>query len=134
MGLCFNLRLEAQGEAVEGRNIAAPFALGTWKAKPIKGVWVPLTEQRRHELERELKWQVNDCKDENAIERQHLPQLDCELTSKPLEEGREQVYHEDQFKYWAINLVVPLVVFVGIFGLAMVVPAIALRYWRWLKT
>ena len=40
----------------------------------------------------------------------------------------------DPFKYWAINLVVSFVVFVGIFGLAMVVPAIALRYWRWLKT
>ena len=41
----------------------------------------------------------------------------------------------------AINLAVPLAVFVGIFGLVMALPAIlavlraiALRYWRWLRT
>ena len=40
----------------------------------------------------------------------------------------------DPLKYLAINLAVAPVVFVGIFGLAMVLPRIALRYWRWLRT
>ena len=53
---------------------------------------------------------------------------------KPLTEGRESVSRPDLIKYLAINLAMALPVFVGIFGLAMVIPPIALRYWRWLKT
>jgi hypothetical protein len=64
--------------------LGAPFVLGTWKARPIKGVWVPLTEEQRQQIESHLK-------------------------------ARDYCN-------------------VGVFGLAMVLPAIALRYWRWLRT
>ena len=46
--------------------VAAPFVVGTWKARPRK--WVPLTEERRHELEKAM----NYCKDEEADKGQYL--------------------------------------------------------------
>jgi hypothetical protein len=140
--------------------VAASVVLGTWKVRPTKLVWVTLTQQRRQEIESDRKRQVNSCKEKNIIQPRDFPQRDCENLPSCLEEysrlladipclhsinslaeGREQVYREDQFKYWAINLAVPLAVFVGIFGLVMVFPAtlavvraICLWYWKWLKT
>jgi hypothetical protein len=109
--------------------LAAPFVLGTWKGRPEKWVWVPLTEERRQEIESLLKAK-NYCKDMDK-----LNQFICEYSYlDPLKEGREKVDQPDPFKYLVINLVVALVMFVGIFGLAMVIPPIALRYWRWLRT
>jgi hypothetical protein len=110
--------------------VGAPFVLGTWKAMPRKEVWIPLTEQRRQEIENYLK-EVNYCKDRSEGDR-----FACEwFTIKPLEEGREFVgMQPNLLKYLAFNLAVTLPVFVGIFCLAMVIPLIALRYWRWLRT
>jgi hypothetical protein len=34
----------------------------------------------------------------------------------------------------AVNLAVALAAFAGIVGLAMVIPTILSRYWKWLKT
>ena len=107
-------------------GLGAPFMVGTWKVRPEKVVWVPLAEQRRQEIEEV----VGDCKglDEGYRSR-------CEyFTVEPLEQGGEWVYRPDLLKYLAINLAVAFVVFVGIFGLSMVLPKIALRYWRWLRT
>jgi hypothetical protein len=105
--------------------LAAPVILGTWKVMPRK--WVPFTEEQRQEIESKAA----KCKDIGD----KLQQFFCEFSdSMLLKEGGEYVDQPDPFKYWTINLVVALVVFVGIFGLAMVLPAIALRYWRWLRT
>jgi hypothetical protein len=48
--------------------------------------------------------------------------------------GARKVYEADPLQYLVINLGVAFAAFVGIFGLAMVIPAIVLRYWGWLKT
>ena len=109
--------------------LAAPFIFDTWEAMPEKEVWVPLTEHHRQELEN-YKKALNSCKGMGESER-----FICEdRYIKPLEEGREQVYPLDLFKYLAINLAVALPVFVGIFGSVMVLPPIATRYWGWLRT
>jgi hypothetical protein len=80
--------------------LAAPFIVGTWKVMSEKAAWVPLTEERRQEIEEV----VNDCQglDEGYRSR-------CEyFTVKPLKQGGEWVYRPDQdpdlLEYWAINL------------------------------
>jgi hypothetical protein len=106
--------------------LGAPLIVGTWKDMPRK--WVPFTEERRQEIAKAM----NSCKDEEA-DRLHI--FLCQYSkSKLLGEGGEYVKQPDPFKYWTINLAVALPVFVGIFGLAMVIPPIALRYWRWPRT
>ena len=107
--------------------LAAPVILGTWEVMPAKEVWVPLTEERRQEIESNRK---ATCKDVSERER-----FNCEYWFiEPLRKGGEYVSRPDLLKYLAINLAVALPVFVGIFGLAMVIPPIALRYWRWPRT
>jgi hypothetical protein len=105
--------------------LAAPFILGTWKLRPTE--WVPFTEEQRQEIEN----RVNSCKDISDKGERFF----CEyFNSNWLKEGGEYVNNLDSFKYWIINLVVALVMFVGIFGLSIVILKIALRYWGWLKT
>jgi hypothetical protein len=105
--------------------LVAPFVVGTWKARPTK--WVPVTEERRQEIENSL----NSCKDEGTKSDRWV----CEyLTTEWLKKGGEYGNSPDPFKYWVINLGAALIALVGIFGLAMVIPRIALRYWRWLRT
>jgi hypothetical protein len=110
--------------------LAAPAIFDTWEVMPGKEVWVPLTEERRQEIESYME-ATNICKDEATEGHRFF----CEyFYIKPLKEGRESVTRPDLFKYLAIKLAVALPVFLGIFGLAMGLPAIVLRYWRWLRT
>ena len=106
--------------------LVAPFIVGTGKVMPLK--WVPFTEEQRQEIESHL----NSCKDEGITKSARWV---CEyLTTERLKEGGEYGNKPDPFKDLVVNLAVALVMFVGIFGLTMVLPAIALRYWRWLRT
>ena len=102
--------------------LAAPITFGTWKHQSRSVSWSPLTEKQRQEFE-------NYCKDEIDTDR-----VFCKYTRIILREGGGWRFGTDIIKYLAVNLAVALAVFAGVFGLAMVIPAILLRYWKWLKT
>jgi hypothetical protein len=135
--------------------VAAPGIFGIWGFMPKKEVWVPLTEEERQQGENLLK--SNACVFEKVSCDDHDPFYNRLWTGNPLrcyrsrgctayklldlEKGRRKVEQRDLFKYWVINLEVAFAVFVGIFGLVMVLPAFALWYWifalwywRWLRT
>ena len=109
--------------------VAAPFVFGTWKHQPTSEMWIPLTEAQRQRLESYLK-ERNYCR--NLNDPNLIDQVCAGYALKPLKEGGEWITVSDPhpFKYLALNLVVVIVGYAGIFGLAMVLPTIV----RWLRT
>ena len=72
----------------------------------------------------------NYCR--NLNDQNLIDQVCAGYALKPLKEGGEWITVSDPhpFKYLALNLVVVIVGYAGIFGLAMVLPTIV----RWLRT
>lgn len=103
---------------------AAPFVFGTYKAKPIYVVQVPLTDQIR-DLRRYF---VYECKRQRRVY--------CE-------EDIERAAYErrlDLPKYLALNGGVAVTMFASVFALALLIPlmirgcaSLARRYWDWLN-
>jgi hypothetical protein len=133
--------------------LATPGLFVIWGDMPEKEVWVPLTKEERQQAENALM--SNACMfeqvfcDLDEFSKQRLRDapfcyrsLACPVYKLlDLENGRRKVEQRDLFKYWVINLELALAVFVGIFGLVMVLPPFALWYWRfvlwywrWLRT
>src|SRR6516162_2386744 len=108
--------------------LAAPVIFGTWKHQSRSQHWKPLTEERRQEIENYLKAK-NYCEDKTNPDG-----VFCVYTSITLREGGEWRFGTDIIKYLAVNLAVALAAFAGIVGLAMVIPTILSRYWKWMKT
>ena len=106
--------------------VAAPFVFGTWKARPLHDVVVPLTSEVKERFVAYLE-RTNNCKDASS---KNL----CEYEKRNFEQGGRDVTIFSLEKYLAINLPVALGVFVAVFGLAFLIPAIVRAYWRWLNT
>ena len=92
-----------------------------------------LTEEFRQQYESYLKTK--------CVGEQYEKDRGCGARAIILKEGGWWVTVPDPVEYWAINLRAAFLAFVGVFGLAMVLPTIigwvriiALRYWRWLRT
>ena len=128
--------------------LAAPFAFGTYKARPVSAVWVPLTahdkEQRANYLD------TNDCK---SFDNNSSDELFCyydlrtgekdfkRRIEKELEWGtRRGGVHADLLQYLAMNVGVAATTAFSLFGLAYLIPMLirgvvflARRCWRWLN-
>lgn len=115
--------------------LASPFVFRTHNAQPSYAVWVPLTPQQREELAAVVQ-KSDDCQRETSIVRGYF----CTRDKERFELGGEYEYRTDWLKYLILNVGTAIAVFVGVFGLALLVPMLvrgfaflALRYWRWLN-
>ena len=128
--------------------LAAPFAFGTYNARPVSAVWVPLTahdkEQRANYLD------TNDCK---SFDNNSSDELFCyydlrtgekdfkRRIENELEWGtRRGGVHADLLQYLAMNVGVAATTAFSLFGLAYLIPMLirgvvflARRFWRWLN-
>jgi hypothetical protein len=114
--------------------VAGPFILGTYKMRPTPKRWdlydtlVPLTADQRENLEY-FVGQTNNCE---TLRDSHLNFFVCQMSQKDLERGATYVTALSIDKYMAINAAVMVGGFIGGFGATFLVPALALRYWKWL--
>ena len=133
--------------------IAAPFVFGTWKLRPMSKVWVPLTAEEKASVAAYLK-ETKDCqllRDRvDALQLQKLdPQArtgallrnndfleegDCHLKLDRLNSSGQFETRLDPWKYLAFNAAAIAASFSIIYSLALLLPALARRYWRWLNT
>jgi len=110
--------------------VAAPFVFGTWKARPTKEFLVPLTPDQKEKIAARME-KTNNCEREIT----YGSKLICETQKRDLERGAESYHGGFAVEgYVAINSAVALGVFVAVFGLAFLIPAIVRAYWRWLNT
>jgi len=124
-----NQRKIAISLAVVGA-IAAPFVLKTYKENPYGKVWVSLTFEDMHRDMARLK-ETNNCQ---TIERDEDLLRGCRFIQKELEQNGAYYSAPSTPLYLALNAAVAAVAFVVIFALTYLLPALASRYWRWLKT
>jgi hypothetical protein len=122
--------------------LAAPFAFGTYKARPtyLVTVSVPLTAQEKERIAIELRSLDNDdCK---SIDLPHGLICIRDDDKAKLESGTRKEYsdHTDLPKYWMMNVRVAAATAIGLFGLTFLIPMLirgvvflARRYWRWLN-
>ena len=112
--------------------LAAPFVFRTYKMHPPSvQTWVPISEEVKAGVIAYMK-QTNDC--QNIVDRANSPALEsCRFEQKALEDGGVYGPRPSMPLYLTLNAAVALVTFGIIFGLTFLVPALALRYWRWLK-
>jgi hypothetical protein len=113
--------------------LAAPFAFHTYKAEPQVSGFVALTAEQREDTIAYLA-RLNNCREFETIPMDKLPRAadECFYRRGLLQNGK---YYSNFSapKYLALNVVAAVAGFVGIFGLAMVLPALVRRYWRWLR-
>jgi hypothetical protein len=126
--------------------LAAPFAFGTYKARPWYEVPVPLTAQQKEELASDLRTTneelaSDDCRFHNGYERwcRNLEDFKREI-ARELETDTREEARDDRSKYWMMNVGVAAATAVSLFGLAYSIPMLirgvaflARRYWRWLN-
>jgi hypothetical protein len=130
--------------------ITAPFVFGTYKERPITHD-PPLTAKEKADIAAELK-ETNNCqtfRDQSYLDKyiQAMPSVDpdrfkglqdyavrfCEERQRQLE-AATWIITPDTLKYLGINAAIAASVFAAIFGLTYLLPALARRYWQWLKT
>jgi hypothetical protein len=123
--------------------LAAPFAFGTYKARPtyLVTVSVPLTAQEKERLAIELRSLDNDDCKIRVVEPAGLICI-RDADKAELESGTRKEYsdHADLPKYWAMNVGVAAATAVSLFGLTYLIPMLirgvvflVRRYWRWLN-
>jgi hypothetical protein len=113
--------------------IAAPFVFHTYKARPIaNNVWTPMSD----DVKELFSANVKICQTfENLGHVIHESLLEgCRFQQKALEEGGYYARGRSKPLYLALNAAVAVSAFVVIFGLSYLLPALARRYWRWIKT
>ena len=113
--------------------IAAPFVFHTYKARPMAdNVWTPLSDDAKEFF----SWNIKICqmfKDLGHADI-HESLFGCRAQQKALEEGGYYGRGRSKPLYLALNAAVAVSAFVVIFGLSYLLPALARRYWRWIKT
>ena|SRR6476469_1038085 len=112
---------------------AAPFAFGTYYAEPLKSGFAPLTAAQRADVTAYLA-KFNNCRELEAIPMDKLPREadECFRQRGLLQQGEYYSYFSTP-KHLAMNAAAAVAGFVVIFGLAMLLPVLARRYWRWLR-
>lgn len=112
--------------------VAAPFITGTAKMRPVSETCVPITEDEEKRLTDYLK-EENYCvgpKFENNFAARYV----CREDLKTLYRSAKYEAYPSLLKYLAANALAIIAGFVSIFGLAMLLPALFRRYWKWLNT
>jgi hypothetical protein len=116
--------------------IAAPFVFGTYNERPIAKVWTSFDEEPwTKEYYKAIVAKTNNCQ---TFEYYGGPDARivrfCLDGQKALEEGGYYGGRQSTPLYLALNAAVAVVTFAVIFGLTYLLPALARRYWQWLKT
>jgi hypothetical protein len=121
--------------------LAAPFVFRTYKARPTYSVWVPLTAQEKENLAASIQ-NSSYCQTDyrRRTDDSFVADFICRKEKEKFELGGDYEYHPDGLKYLAVNVGAALATFVGVFGLAFLVPilihglaSLARRYWKWLN-
>jgi hypothetical protein len=104
--------------------VAAPFVSGTYKARIVTYWYEPLTDKQLGEAWTNL-FQCEELRGEKDIR--------CLAERDWMERG---IPHEERspFRYIGLNLAAALTGSIVTFGLAMIVPVLLRRYWKWLST
>lgn len=128
------LRKVALSLAVVGA-LAAPFAFGTYKARPTYSVWMPLTTQQKENLAAYLQ-NNNHCRRETD----DMGRIMCRLLEEEYEQSGKHEYYPDLPKYLAVNGGAAAATFAVVFMLALLFPMVVRgvafsfrRYWQWLN-
>ena len=132
--------------------IATPFVLGTY-AKPhdptfrVHGArqetWVPFSKEKQERIRLVLA-ETNDCQTNldriyQIIGLSYSPDMSspldiCRNYIRARQSGGTFRYGIPLSEYLAINAAAAAAGFIAIFGLTYLLPALARRYWQWLKT
>jgi hypothetical protein len=114
--------------------IAAPLVFGTYEAEPYVGGFQPLTVEQREDISAYLA-KLNNCREFETMPLGSIPDegMRCFNQQGLLRNGQYYSYFSAP-RYLALNVAAAGAGFVSIFGLAMLLPALIRRYWRWLKT
>jgi hypothetical protein len=114
--------------------IATPLVFRTYKAQPQVDVFLPLTAAQREDITAYLA-RLNNCRELETIPMDKLPPEadDCFYRREELLRNGDYYSHFSAPKYLALNVAAAVAGFVSIFGLAIVVPALIKRYWKWLN-
>ncbi|MBR0705403.1 hypothetical protein [Bradyrhizobium liaoningense] len=128
------LRKIALSLAVLGA-LAAPFAFGTYKARPTYSVWVPLTAQQKENLADRFEGS-DPCRREIDA----LNKIVCNRLREQYQQGGDYEYYPDLPKYLALNGGMAAAAFAGVFVLSLLFPMVIRgfafsfrRYWKWLN-
>ncbi|TFV74102.1 hypothetical protein E4K64_19105 [Bradyrhizobium frederickii] len=115
--------------------LAAPFAFGTYKARPTYSVWVPLTAQQKENLAARFE-RSDSCRREIDA----LDKIVCNRWREQYEQGGDHEYYPDLPKYLVLNGGMAAVTFAGVVMLALLFPMVVRgfaysfrRYWQWLN-
>jgi len=109
--------------------LVAPFAFGTYKARPTYPVWVPLTAQEKKNLAARFE-DGDGCRREIG----DVAKFICRYSEEQYQQGGKYEYHPNLLAYSALNTGVAVATFVGVFVLAFLIPAVVFGYWQWLNT
>ena len=138
--------------------IAAPFALGTYKANPTSEKFVPLkarvaeikavlAETNNCQTHLDRVWQIIDeirkrepvneliaITDHLRAKEPGADYAECNRYLKVWNAGGAIYQDFSLSKYLALNVLAAAAGFAAIFGLSYLLPALSRRYWRWLNT
>jgi hypothetical protein len=117
--------------------LAAPFVFRSYQAKPSYKVLVPLTAQEKEDFATLLA-ETGYC---GTHRSNSLDVASCDLWKADYERGAKFIDGPPSvFKYLILNVAVAAAAFVGVFGLAFLIPMLirgvvilARRYWSWLN-
>ena len=124
------------GLAIAGA-IAAPFVFGTWQPRPNAQAWIALTPERRADLLAKMENSKNCRYLETQVEARDAlgltPDPDdilevCHREQAALRNGGEVQAYFSLPRYLAINAAIALAGFLGVVGVALVLPVLLRRY------
>ena len=119
--------------------IATPFIIGTWRPSSNTQRWIALTAEARANLLAEMERSKNCRFYETQVEARDAlgltPEADdisqavrCHSEQEVLNGGGRMERYFSRPRYLAINGAISLASFVGIFGLANILPGVFRRY------
>jgi hypothetical protein len=126
------------GLAIVG-TIAAPFVFGTWQPRPNAQAWIALTPERRADLLAKMENSKNCRYLETQVEARDalgltpdpddiLEAIQCHREQDALRDGGEAQAYFSRPRYLAINAAIALAGFLGVVGVALVLPVLLRRY------
>jgi hypothetical protein len=119
--------------------IAAPFVFGTWQPRPNAQAWLALTPERRANLLAKMESSKNCRYLETQVEARDalgltpdpddiLEAIQCHREQDALRDGGEAQAYFSLPRYLAINAAIALAGFLGVVGVALVLPVLLRRY------
>ena len=135
--------------------LAGPFAFRTYEARPVYRA--PLTAQEKEQFANAQEYcRQNDRNNEIALKRRNqmallgleedpnsvvgMGDIVCSMGMGEFDPSGSYKYHFDLLEYFALNIGAAIVAFIGVYGLAFLIPMLVggfavliRRYWKWLN-